>query len=80
MLQSFDLEFQPFIQEIDAKEKAIQEFAGAATMKGIGSMYIQSYTFCLDTMGHAYTPIVTKTFSPVEWLVDNLLYMTYEIV
>ena len=43
MLQSFDLEFQPFIQEIDAKEEVIRGFAGAATMKRIGSMYSSTY-------------------------------------
>ena len=43
MLQLFDLEFQPFIQEIDAKEEVIREFAGAATMKRIGSMYSSTH-------------------------------------
>ena len=43
MLQPFDLEFQPFIKEIDAKEEVVREFAGAATMKRIGSMYSSTH-------------------------------------
>ena len=43
ILQPFDLEFQPFIKEIDAKEVVIREFAGAATMRRIGSMYSSTH-------------------------------------
>ena len=39
IFQPFDLEFQPYIKEIDAKEGVIRELAGAATMRRIGSMY-----------------------------------------
>ena len=39
MLQPFDLEFQPFINEIDAKEAAIREYADAVTMERIRSKY-----------------------------------------
>ena len=39
MLQPFDLEFQPFINEIDAKEVAIREYADAVTMKRIRGKY-----------------------------------------
>ena len=37
-LKSFDIEFQPFIDEINAKERVIQEYADAATMERIRSM------------------------------------------
>ena len=43
MLQPFDLEFRPFIDEIDAKEIVIRECADAATMKRIKSIY--NFTF-----------------------------------
>ena len=39
MLQPFDLEFQPCINEIDAKEAAIREYADAVTMKRIRGNY-----------------------------------------
>ena len=39
-LKSFDIEFQPFIEEIDAKEKAIREIADAATMERVKSMVL----------------------------------------
>ena len=35
MLMPFDIEFQPFIEEINAKEAAIRGFADAATMERI---------------------------------------------
>ena len=35
MLQPFDIEFQPFIEEIDTKETVIRECADAATMERI---------------------------------------------
>ena len=41
-LKSFDLEFQPFIEEMNAKERTIREYADAATMgriKGMNSTY-----------------------------------------
>jgi len=37
-LKSFDIEFQPFIEEINTKEGVIREFADAATMERIRSM------------------------------------------
>ena len=37
MLQPFDIEFQPFINEIDAKEATIREVADAVTMKRVRS-------------------------------------------
>ena len=43
MLKPFDSELQPLIKEIDAKKEAIREFAGAATMKRIESMYSSTY-------------------------------------
>jgi len=39
-LQPFDIEFQPFIDEISAKEGAIRECADAATMARIRSMVL----------------------------------------
>ena len=40
-LLPFDIEFQPFIEEIDAKVAVIREYADAATMEGIkGTTYI----------------------------------------
>ena len=39
-LKSFDIEFQPFIEEINAKEGAIREYADAATMEKIQSMIL----------------------------------------
>ena len=38
-LKSFDLEFQPFIEEINAKEQVIREYADAATMERVRSTY-----------------------------------------
>ena len=34
-LRSFDLEFQPFIDEVKAKAAVIREYAGAATMETV---------------------------------------------
>ena len=39
-LKSFDIEFKPFIEEINAKEEAIRECADAATMERIRSMIL----------------------------------------
>ena len=60
ILQPFDLEFQPFIKEIDAKEEVIREFAGAATMKRIGSMYSSIHGMLfryIRVKSHTYTDI-----------------------
>ena len=38
-LKSFDIEFQPFIEEINAKEGAIREYADAVTMERVRSKY-----------------------------------------
>ena len=37
-LKSFDIEFQPFVNEIKEKEGIIREYADAATMERIISM------------------------------------------
>ena len=37
-LKSFNTEFQPFIDEINIKEKAISDYASAATMERIRGM------------------------------------------
>lgn len=39
-LKSFDVEFRPFIEEINKKDKVIREFADAATMEHIRSMIL----------------------------------------
>ena len=44
-LKSFDIEFQPFIEEIDAKVEAIRKSADAATMERIKSMALL-YLWC----------------------------------
>ena len=40
ILKSFDIEFQPFIEEINAKEGVIRECADAVTMERIRSMIL----------------------------------------
>ena len=45
-LQSFDVEFQPFIKEINAKEKVIREHAVMATMQRIRGMPFLPLYFC----------------------------------
>lgn len=39
ILKSFDIEFQPFIDEINAKEEVVRKCADTATMKRIRGMY-----------------------------------------
>ena len=39
-LKPFDIEFQPFIEEINVKEGVIRKFADAATMARVKSTYI----------------------------------------
>ena len=43
ILKPFDTEFQPFIEEINAKESVIRECADAATMERIRSMILPTY-------------------------------------
>ena len=38
-LKSFEIEFQPFIEEINAKEGVIRQCADAATMDRVKSQY-----------------------------------------
>ena len=40
ILTSFDIEFQPFIEEVNTKEKVIRKYADAATMERIRSMVL----------------------------------------
>ena len=40
ILTSFDIEFQPFIAEINTKEKIIRKYADSATMERIRSMVL----------------------------------------
>ena len=47
-LKSFDIEFQPFIDEINAKEGVIRECADAATMERIRSMYNPTYRYGIE--------------------------------
>lgn len=39
-LKPFDIEFQPFIDEIDAKERVIRECVDVATMKRVQGMVL----------------------------------------
>ena len=41
-LKSFDIEFQPFIEEINVKEAVIRECADAATMERIRGMILHA--------------------------------------
>ena len=44
--KSFDIEFLPFIEEINAKEGVIRKFADAATMERIrGIILLRTYDF-----------------------------------
>ena len=43
-LKSFEIEFQPFVEEINAKEGAIRQCADAATMDRIRSMVPHNYS------------------------------------
>ena len=43
ILKPLDLEFQPFIEEINAKEEVIQKCADAATIERIRSTYYSIY-------------------------------------
>ena len=43
-LKPFDIEFQPFIEEINVKEGVIRKFADAATMARVKGTYIRFYT------------------------------------
>ena len=43
-LQPFDIELQPFIEEIDAKVAVIREYADAATMEGIKGTLLPIYS------------------------------------
>ena len=45
-LKSFDVEFLPFIEEINAKEEVIREYADAATMERIRRMLPSFILFC----------------------------------
>ena len=83
-LKSFDIEFQPFIDEINAKEGAIRECADAATMERIRSIILQMVLDVIrQNLTQAYRHrrcsseyyIRTEAFK-VEWLVDTLLYFT----
>ena len=83
-LKSFDIEFQPFIEEINAKEGVIRECADAATMERIRGMllYIVWGTIEQDltqAYRHRRCPsgyyIRTETFGHVKWLADTLLFL-----
>ena len=49
ILNSFDIEFLPFIEEINAKEGVIRECADAATMERIRSKILRT-VIVLDTI------------------------------
>ena len=48
LLKPFDIAFQPFIQEIEAKEMAIQKCADTATMERIRSMILPMVLSAID--------------------------------
>ena len=56
ILKSFEVEFQPFIKEINAKEEAIRECADAATMARIKGMLFPSL-FSLSFFHHVSLPL-----------------------
>lgn len=39
-LKAFEIEFQPYVEEINAKEGVIRECADAATMERVRSMFL----------------------------------------
>ena len=45
--KSFDIEFSPFIKEINAKEEVIRECADAVTKDRVRSMFFPSFFFLL---------------------------------
>ena len=53
-LKSFDLEFQPFTEEINIKEGIIREFADAATMERVRSTY--NYRYGLEGAERRWIP------------------------
>jgi len=84
-LQSFEVEFQPFFEEINTKEGVIRECADAATMKRIKGMIIH---LVWDSIGKRLTQAYRHgrcpsgyhaRFSQVEWLVDISLYFHFII-
>ena len=52
-LKSFDIEFLPFIEEINAKQEAIRGYADAATMERVRSK-LSPFLFSLLTVGEKY--------------------------
>ena len=87
-MKSFDLEFQPFIEEIEAKEGVIRECADAATMERIRRMILYilfTHKNLTQEYRHRRYPsgyyIRTKTSRKVEWLVDtSSFYIAYGIL
>lgn len=49
ILKPFDIEFQPYIDGINTKEKLIREYADAATMERISCMVLH---MALDTIAN----------------------------
>ena len=69
-LKSFDLEFQPFIEEINAKERVIRDCADAATMERVRSKY--------STFSHrvGYNRIKSNAFVQVLRVFSRILHQS----
>ena len=71
ILMPFDVEFKPFIEEINAKERVIHERAGATFMERIKSMVLH---MVLDIIAQSLTQGYRHggTFTQIKWLVENI--------
>ena len=80
LLQPFDIEFQPFIEDINAKEGVIRECADAATMERIrGIILDQVFGARRKRLTQIYRHRKCPSgyyvrFSQVEWLVNISSY------
>lgn len=73
-LKSFDIEFQPFVNEIKEKERIIREYADAATMERIRSMMLDIIIGGRNlTQAYRYWTRLSKQYVIAGWLVDPLL-------
>ena len=65
-LKSFDLEFQPFIDEMKAMAEVIREYAGAATMERVRGKCnsfsrLQFYIFVFNRVGYKWAINAAET-------------------
>lgn len=54
-LKSFDIEFQPFVEEINAKESVIRKCADTATMERIRCMFLHMVLDTAQNLMQAYS-------------------------